>query len=361
MILLAVLAAAIVLALGRDIFIPLVLSIVVASALRPVVRWLDRTGLPTMASAAIVVLALLAVVVLLGTALEGPVSAMASSAPRSITQARAKWDAVTAKVRGTMGGGGAQSGGGGAPAGGAPGGGGAGGGGAAAGSNASPTAPAPAPSGGAPQGAVGRVFGITTSLLTELVEETLLVFFLLAAGGRWMTKLTRMARTPQQARLWPEIAEDMHSVVSRYLLVTLLINFGQAIVVGLAVWAIGIPNPILWGCLTFIAEWVPYLGGIVMVVLLLLAGLAGGQGFAHALIAPLVYLGITTLQNNLVSPLAYGRGLRLNPTAILLSVMVWYFLWGIAGAFLAVPILASLRVLGSRVPALEPLAIALEE
>jgi predicted PurR-regulated permease PerM len=205
------------------------------------------------------------------------------------------------------------------------------------------------------------VFGVTSSLLTELVEETLLVFFLLAAGDRWMTKLRRMARTPHQARLWPEIAEEMHAVVSRYLFVTLLINVGQAVVIGLAVWAIGISNPILWGCLTFVAEWVPYLGGLVMVVLLLLAGLAGGNGFAHALIAPLVYLGVTTLQNNLVSPLAYGRGLRLNPTAILLAVMLWGFLWGIAGAFLAVPIMASLRVLGSRVPSLEPLAIALEE
>jgi predicted PurR-regulated permease PerM len=95
-------------------------------------------------------------------------------------------------------------------------------------------------------------------------------------------------------------------------------------------------------------------------VLLVIAGLAANQSFAHALWAPLIYLIVTTLQNNLVSPVAYGRGLRLNPTVILFAVMFWFMLWGVAGAFLAVPIIASLRVLARRLPALEPVGILLE-
>jgi predicted PurR-regulated permease PerM len=208
---------------------------------------------------------------------------------------------------------------------------------------------------------VSRAFGITTSLLAEIVEEVLLVFFLLAAGNAWMTKLARMARSPERSRLWPRIAGEIHDVVSRYLFVSLLINVGQAVVIGLAAWALGLPTPFLWGVLTFVAEWVPYLGGLAMIGLLLVVGLATEQSVARALLAPLVYLVVTTLQNNLVSPVAYGRGLRLNPTAILIAVMLWWLLWGVAGAFLAVPILASLRVLASRLPALEPIAVLLEE
>ena len=194
-----------------------------------------------------------------------------------------------------------------------------------------------------------------------MVEEILLVFFLLAAGRAWTEKLARMANSSAARQRWPDIAGEMRDVVARYLLVNLLINLGQAIVIGLAAWAVGMPTPALWGALTFIAEWVPYLGGLTMIALLLIAGLAGSQGVAHALVMPAIYLVVTTLQNNLVSPIAYGRGLRLNPTAILVAVMLFYFMWGVAGAFLAVPIAAALRVLASRVTQLEPLSIALAE
>jgi predicted PurR-regulated permease PerM len=67
-----------------------------------------------------------------------------------------------------------------------------------------------------------------------------------------------------------------------------------------------------------------------------------------------VYLTITTLQNNLVSPIAYGRRLRLNPVAVFVGVLFWYALWGVPGAFLAVPILATLKILGDHIEAMAP-------
>jgi predicted PurR-regulated permease PerM len=94
---------------------------------------------------------------------------------------------------------------------------------------------------------------------------------------------------------------------------------------------------------------VPYLGAAFMLFLLSVAGLATFQGIGHAALAPLAYLLITTLQNNLVSPLAYGRHLRLNPVAVLVGVMFWWFLWGIPGAFLAVPLVATAKILGDHV------------
>lgn len=73
------------------------------------------------------------------------------------------------------------------------------------------------------------------------------------------------------------------------------------------------------------------------------------------------YLLITTLQNNLLSPAAYGRSLRLNPTAILAGVMFWGLVWGIAGVFLAVPLLAAMRVVAERRDALAPVAVFLAD
>jgi len=342
--------------------VPLALAMVFATVLRPLVKRLEQWGLPSAAAAAIVVVAVLALLAGVGMGFESPVRSMATELPKNVTTARAKLESLSTRVRSIMGGGARQ----GASAGGS---------GSASASNASdttsrsgasttatPSAGSSAPgSGSGPTSALRSAFGVTTALLAEIVEEVLLVFFMLAAGRKWMEKLGRITSAPNRERLWPSIAGEMHDVVARYLLVTLLINIGQAIVIGLALWAIGTPTPLLWGALTFVAEWVPYLGGIVMIALLTAVGLAGSQGVTHALLAPAIYLLVTTLQNNLVSPLAYGRGLRLNPTMILLGVMFWWMVWGVAGAFLAVPILASLRVLGSRIPALEAMGIILEE
>jgi predicted PurR-regulated permease PerM len=338
--------------LGREVFVPVSLSVIVATLLRPAVQLLQRLRLPAPAAATIVVAATLALLVGVGAALQQPVGNMAQDLPKSIAAARARFDELAQRVRSITGGARTPL----RPA--ATG--------SAARRDAStsggtdstqrPSTP-PVP----PETAIRSAFGVTTALAAEIVEEVLLVLFLLAAGGAWTAKLARIARTPERARRWTTIAGDMHDVVARYLLVTVFINIGQAIVIGLAVWAIGLPSPVLWSVLTFIAEFIPYLGGLTMVVLLLLAGLADDLGLAHALLAPAAYLIVTTLQNNLVSPVAYGRGLRLNPTAILISVMFWWMIWGVAGAFVAVPILASLRVLGTHVPALTPLCVLLEE
>jgi predicted PurR-regulated permease PerM len=344
-VILAALAVIVALWIGRELFVPLSLALVVATVLRPLVKRMERLRLPAPAAAAAVVLITLGLLIGLGFVLESPVRTMAADAPASIAKARAKLNAMGSRLSRLT-----------------------------AGTTTASVTPrqgavlqdsTAARSGGAPSGpppdAMRSVFTITAALLTEIVEEVLLVFFLLAAGNAWMTKLARMTRSPHRRALWPEIAGEMHDVVSRYLLVTLLINIGQAIIIGLATWAVGLPSPFLWAALTFVAEFVPYLGGIVMIGLLLVTGLAGDEGFVRALLAPGIYLIITTLQNNLVSPVAYGRGLRLNPTMILLSVMFFWMIWGVAGAFLAVPILASLRVIGSRVPRLHPIAVLLEE
>jgi predicted PurR-regulated permease PerM len=98
-----------------------------------------------------------------------------------------------------------------------------------------------------------------------------------------------------------------------------------------------------------------------MVALLLLSGLAQSRGIGHAVLAPAAYLVITTLQNNLVSPAAFGRGLRLNPTAILVGVIFWGVLWGMAGIFLAVPLLAAMRIVAEQTETWKPLAVFLAD
>jgi predicted PurR-regulated permease PerM len=333
----------------RDLFVPLTISVVIAAVLRPVVRRLERLRMPAPAAAACVVVAMILLFVAIGVALEEPLRDLGREVPRSVNVVRGKLDSLATRLRGiTTGRGTAST----QRRGGAAG---------ATRTGVADSAAKGTPPLTPPPNALSRAFSLTTSLIAEVVEEVLLVFFLLAAGGQWLEKLSRIARSPERAARWRSMAGEMHDVVARYLVVTLLINLGQALIIGLAVWALGLPSPFLWGTLTFLAEFVPYLGGMAMIGLLLLVGFSGTAGVLHALLPPGIYLVVTTLQNNLVSPIAYGRGLRLNPTMILLGVMFWWMAWGVAGAFLAVPILASLRVLGARLPSLAPVAVLLEE
>ena len=339
--------------LGREVLVPLALSAILVALLLPVVAWLRRRHVPTPAGAAIAVLAALLLVVMVGVALGPPLRSLGTELPRSIAAAKARlqrFGPAFARLGFTP---------------------------AARDSTRAPAAARPSAqttpatrsetsssSGSAPAGvlaAAGRAFGVASSVALELVEVLLLAFFALAAGARWREKLDDAVASADVRRATLAATEEMRQAVARYVIVTALINLGQGVLVALVMWVIGLPSPLLWGVLTFLAEFVPYLGGFAMIVLLLLAGLASGLGLLRVLLAPASYLAITTLQNNLVSPAAYGRGLRLNPTAILIGVMFWWWAWGAAGALLAVPILAAARILGTYVRAVRPVAVFLAE
>ena len=98
-----------------------------------------------------------------------------------------------------------------------------------------------------------------------------------------------------------------------------------------------------------------------MVVALTVTGLATFESIGQVLLAPAAYVTISTIQNNAVSPFAYGSGLRLNPLAVLLAVLVGWFLWGVAGAFVAVPVLAAVKIFAERANRDSRLAVVLED
>ncbi|HSR90939.1 MAG TPA: AI-2E family transporter [Gemmatimonadales bacterium] len=355
----AAVAVGFVLYVGRVVFIPIALALVLAAVLAPVVGRLEKARIPAPVGSALLLLGTLALVTGAGLALADPVRDWAHKAPEAIAAAgkkvqafRHRFDRLGALMTPRQG----------APSG-------------ADSSHSSASADSsrdtshadraqPSPSSASPGPSLtpflGRAFGTTTEIISQLTETVLLLFFLLAGGRSWQKRITQVAESAAAGKKVVGILGEMQQVVSRYLLVTLLINIGQGILVGIAMALIGMPAPVVWGLMTLVAEFVPYAGGLVMVVLLGLVGLAGSTSAGHVLLAPGLYLLITTLQNNLVSPVVYGEGLRLNPIAILLGVILWYFLWGVPGAFLAVPILAAFKIVCERVETLKPVGVFLE-
>ncbi len=348
---LAVLAVIAALYLGRGVLIPVTFGVVLAATLVPVVRWLERCRLPAPAAATIAILAALAVLATVATALEPPVQDFVDELPKSIAAAQPRINALGESLRrltGTP-----------APRRARP----------TAGSAGTIARPPSAPPPGAsdagptasPSATVREALGLASSALGDVVEVVLLALFILAAGRAWQDKVTQAVAVPERQRAIIDTAEEMRRVITRYLLVDTVINIGQGAVMGVALWLLGYPDALLWGVLTFLLEFIPYLGGMAMIGLLLVAGLAADRSFIAALVGPAVYLAVTTIQNNLVSPVAYGKEMRLNPTALLLALMVWWELWGVAGAFLAVPIVAMIQVVARRTPSLKAVAVFLSD
>jgi predicted PurR-regulated permease PerM len=341
---LAVIAICVALFFAREVLSPIAFAFLLSVVLRPPVRWLERLRLPTWVGAAIVTLATIGLLVLTIFLLSAPLQKWMEQAPKSISAAEqklgrlrdrvAKVSEVAEKIEHA-----AQ-----APTTGP------------AGQNSAP-APAPAPS----SGLLARFFGSTTRAFSGIIEVLLLLLLLLASGDLFYQKLLKILPFREDKRIAVASVNDVQNVIRRYLVVTAIINISQGTLVALLFWWLKMPSPILWGVFTFVLEFIPYLGAALMILMISLVAFATFEGIGQVLAAPLAYLVITTVQNNVVSPIAYGNHLKLNPVAVLIGVMVWWFLWGIPGAFLAVPIIATIKIIADRTTGLNPLGEFLGE
>ncbi|GJG86547.1 AI-2E family transporter [Gemmatimonadetes bacterium T265] len=350
---------------GRDVFVPLALAAAFASVLRPLVRGLrDHARLPVPAGAALVLCALLGALGAAGVALEEPAHDLMNDAPQLVAKARTRIDELRRplqRVTQAIDGSGGRARGGRRSADATA----AGAAGAAGGSGIGPIAGPVAGIAGVPPNevgvALGRLFGTTAGLIASAAEVLLLMYFLLAGDDRFLRRLVGGLHDAGAKRTAVEVVRESEAHVARYLGTLLLISTGQGVVVALALWALHVPSPIVWGLATVVLETLPYLGAAVMVTGLTIIGLASTGSVAGALAPPATYLLVSTLQNSFVSPIAYGRRLRLNPFAILVAVLAGYALWGVAGVFLAVPAAAALNVLAEHVEALAPVGAFLRE
>jgi predicted PurR-regulated permease PerM len=157
------------------------------------------------------------------------------------------------------------------------------------------------------------------------------------------------------------IARAMEASISGYLGFTALINVVEGALVAGAMAALGMPDPFLWGALVAVAEFIPYFGMISMVIVLTVAALTTFDTVSHAFLVPGAYIVINFVQSNVVSPIVMGRRLTLNPVAIFVALALWWWLWGVSGALLAVPLLAVFKILCDHVEALASIGAFLGE
>jgi predicted PurR-regulated permease PerM len=203
-------------------------------------------------------------------------------------------------------------------------------------------------------GLVARVFGTTQRFVAGSLEVLILLFFLLASGDLFLQKLVKVLPALGDKRTAVQIARAAESSISTYLITALAINVGEGIVVAVVLWLLKMPNPLLWGTMVVLLEFIPYLGAATIVVVLSVAALTVFESVTHALLIPASFLAINLIQANLVSPLLFSRRLTLNPVALFVGLTFWWWIWGIPGAFIAVPLVATFKIFCDHIGALAP-------
>jgi predicted PurR-regulated permease PerM len=306
---------------ARGFFLPLILALLITLAFMPWVRALARRGVPPVASAIMVVIAIGGGLIGLSLLLAEPTSRMLAEAPQIIDQLRDRFGgqgalsnlvAATEQVQEM-----------------------------AEGSDAP----------GAPQKVVLAQPGIiswaadTLSGVGGTLGATLLfVVFLLSSGDLFLQKLVRIVPTLSDKKRSIRVVHDVESEVSRYLYTITIINFGFGAAVGLCMAAIGMPNPVIWAVGAALLNYVPYLGALIGMALAAAIGLITFPTLTMAALPPLAYFLCNAVEGSVVTPLTLGRRLELNPVAILIALAFGGWMWGVVGALIGVPLLVVVKV-----------------
>lgn len=328
-----VLACLYTLSIARAFLIPLAVGLMVYFLLRPPVRVLRRLGIGEAWGAAIVLLGLCTVVGLGLYALSWPAATWVSRAPSAARQVQGKLAPLTSRLQRL--------------------------------SRTAAEVDKLATVGTAPGTPEVRLkepgFGATfaegmQSFLGSTLVVLSLVYFLLAEGDSFVRKLVFVLPRLKERQRAVDIAREMEVQISTYILWTTLINAGLGVATALAMWALGMPNPGLWGVIAFVTNFIPYLGGLVCTVIIGLAALVAFPDPGWALLVPLVFLLLNTLESYFITPAILGRQFTLDTPVLFVGLLFWWYVWGTAGALLAVPMMAAFRIFCEKVEGLQRIA-----
>lgn len=315
---------------ARAVVLPILLALLLSLLLAPVVRGLRRLRFPRWIASALVVAALIAGVGGLLYYLAAPAADWMNKAPTSLSRVEAELRELLAPVEKV--------------------------------SRATEQVERMTEMGGkserevqvASESLSGSLMDMTLTVVSAIAVMVVLLYFLLTSGDHLVRKVAGLVRSPHGKEQVVEIARTLEHSISTYLVTITLINLCLGVAVGTALWLLDMPNPVLWGAMACLLNFVPYLGAMVGVVVVAVVAMLTFDGLAPALLPPLVYLGLTSLEGSFITPTILGQRLTLNPLVIFVGIIFWGWMWGVVGALLAVPVLASFKIVCDHVGRLKP-------
>jgi predicted PurR-regulated permease PerM len=315
---------------ARALILPITLAFLLNFLLRPVVRALKRVKIPELMGAAMVLIALLGIVVYGAIKLSKPAAEWMERAPESLQRIEIRVDFLRKPVE-TV--------------------------------NKAAQALKKIMSMGEDRVAEVEIKhpGFADTILTgtqEVVAKSsvmfILLYFLLASGDMFVRRLIKFFPGLRKKKRVVKITRTVEQHISRYLFTVTVINLSMGIAVGIGMFLIGMPNPVLWGVMAGVLVFLPYLGPLIGITIVTVIAFLTFDSIGRILLAPAIYIALETVQGQVITPMVVGLRFSLNPVAIFIWLIFWGWLWGVVGALLAVPMLTVFKILCDHIEPLAP-------
>jgi predicted PurR-regulated permease PerM len=320
--LLAMLAACYV---ASEIVLPIVLAFVLSLVLQPAMRVFERIRLPRGIAAMLLILVLFGTLGGLGTALSGPAANWAQKLPTGIPKLQERLSFLSRPIaalqkfaeqaQGLTQGGELKA----------------------------------VPVAVQGSGLSDQLLSGTRSFASGLLETVLVLFFLLVSGDTFLRRLVEILPRFKNKRQAVDISQQIESDVSVYLFTITIMNVAVGVATGAVMAFCGVGDPILWGTVAFLLNYIPILGPMIGVVVFLLAGLLSIDLLWLAFLPAGLYLLIHFVEGETVTPMLLARRFTINPVLVILSLVFWYWMWGVPGAVLSTPMLAITKIICDRI------------
>lgn len=320
---------------GAEIILPIFLALVLNLMFQPVLRGLENLHIPRILAALIIILLFAGLVALIGYFVIGSLAQLVPQFPQILPKIQEKLRIVNQPIQSLQ--------------------------------QALQHLQHIAPGGGAEQQVAIQSSSMSDKLIYGLrefgggaFEMVLVLFFLLIAGDRFLRRLVEILPRFQDKRQAVDISQQIEHDISVYLATITVMNTLVGIATGVMTWAVGLGEPLFWGTIAFLLNYVPVLGPTAGVIMFTVVGLVSMPTLWAAALPPSLYLLIHICEGETITPMILAGRFTLNPVLVMISLIFWYWMWGVAGAVLSTPLLAIAKIVCDRIETLKPVGHFIE-
>jgi predicted PurR-regulated permease PerM len=316
---------------AAEVILPVVLAMVLTLLLLPGMRLLTRLHVPRSLSALILILAALAGILALGAAVSGPAKTWAGRLPDGVPLIEEKLRFLSQPIQTA--------------------------------SEFLQKADRMGQQGSPSNGGLGlteSLFRGTQHFASGLFETILVLFFFLVSGDTFLRRLVEILPRFKDKRQAVDLSQQIEDNISAYLVTITLMNAAVGVGTALVMWVCGVGDPVLWGVIAFFLNYLPIMGPLLGVVLFVFVGLLETPTLWQSLVPAGLYFLIHILEGETITPMLLARRFTLNPVLVIISLIFWFWMWGVPGAILSVPMLAITKIVCDGVKPLNAIGHFLE-
>jgi predicted PurR-regulated permease PerM len=308
-----------------EIILPVVIALTLMMVLQPVMRLLEKLHLPRAIAALAIIIVLFGGFIGLGAALSGPAASWAEKLPGGLPRLQERLTFLSKPIQTlqkflhqaeglTQG-----------------------------------AAPAVATVAVQGSGLNDKVLNATRAIASGLFTTVLVLFFLLISGDTFLRRLVEVLPRFKDKRQAVDISKQIEADISAYLITITIMNLVTGIATGILAAVCGLGDPVLWGTVAFLLNYVPVLGPTIGVITFVFVGLLSIETLWLAFVPAGVYLFIHVIEGETITPMLLAKRFTINPVLVIFGLLFWYWMWGVPGAILAMPMLAVAKIICDRI------------